>query len=211
MSPAGWKRISRQAPTAYKLTGEDRSPRICGEMRPDRSTSEELEAILERFSASIRASILKFGLQEKGIDPEDVFQDIRLKIIKKIFSANKIRSPASYINSVVHSTLIDCLRKSRAQEEIFQFERLERLQQAGSQKDVGGVDTLIRRAIGEAVDSLIPSRKKALKMFLLNMTVEEIARSLNWTPIKTRTLIYRGLDDIKRKLKKRGIEHDDRS
>jgi DNA-directed RNA polymerase specialized sigma24 family protein len=43
------------------------------------------------------------------------------------------------------------------------------------------------------------------------MTLEEIARSLNWTPIKTRTLIYRGLDDIKRKLKKRGIDHDDRS
>lgn len=180
-------------------------------MRPDRSTSEELEAILERFSASIRASILKFGLEQKGIDPEDVYQDIRLKIIKKIFSAKKIRSPASYINSVVHSTLMDCLRKSRAQEEIFQVERLERLRQAEGQKEPQVGDTFARRAIGEAVDSLIPSRKKALKMFLLNMTVEEIARSLNWTPIKTRTLIYRGLDDIKRKLNKRGIDHDDRS
>jgi RNA polymerase sigma factor (sigma-70 family) len=177
-------------------------------MRPDRGTSEELEAILERFSASIRASIMKFGLEEKGIDPEDVLQDIRLKIIKKIFSAKKIRSPASYINSVVHTTLIDCLRKSRAHEEILQ---LERLRQAEGQKEPRVGDTLARRAIGEAVDSLIPSRKKALKMFLLNMTVEEIARSLNWTPIKTRTLIYRGLDDIKRKLKKRGIDHDDRS
>jgi len=198
-------------PMAFKLTGEDRFPRIRGEMRPDKGTSEELEAILERFSASIRASILKFGLEQKGIDPEDVYQDIRLKIIKKILSAKKIRSPASYINSVVHSTLIDCLRKSRAQEEILQFERLERLRQAEGQKEPRGVDTLARRALGEAVDSLIPSRKKALKMFLLNMTVEEIARSLNWTPIKTRTLIYRGLDDIKRKLKKRGIDHEDRS
>ena len=198
-------------PGTYKLTGEDGFPRIRGEMRPDRGTPEELEAILERFSASIRASILKFGLEKKGIDPEDVFQDIRLKIIKKIFSAKKMRSPASYINSVVHSTLMDCLRRSRAQEEIFQFERLERLRQAGSQKEAQGVDTLVRRAIWEAVDSLIPSRKKAIKMFLLNMTIKEIARSLNWTPIKTRTLIYRGLDDIKRKLKKRGIDHDDRS
>lgn len=193
------------------MTGEDRFPRIRGEMRPDSGTSEELEAILARFSASIRTSILKFGLEQRGIDPEDVFQDIRLKIIKKIFSAKKIRSPASYINSVVHSTLMDCLRKSRAQEEIFQFERLETLRQAGSQKEARGVDTVVRRAIEEAIDSLIPSRKKALKMFLLNMTVEEIARSLNWTPIKTRTLIYRGLDNIKRKLKKRGIDHDDRS
>jgi RNA polymerase sigma-70 factor (ECF subfamily) len=179
-------------------------------MRQDRGTPEELEAVLGRFSASIRASILKFGLEEKGIDPEDVFQDIRLKIIKKIFSAKKIRSPASYINSVVHSTLIDCLRKSRAQEEILQLERLERLRQAEGQNEPRGSDPLARRAIGEAVESLIPSRKKALKMFLLNMTVEEIARSLNWTPIKTRTLIYRGLDDIREKLKKRGIDNDDR-
>lgn len=179
-------------------------------MRQDRGTPEELEAILERFSASIRASILKFGLEQKGIDPEDVYQDIRLKIVKKILSAKKIRSPASYINSVVHTTLIDCLRKSRAQEEIFQYERLEKLRQAEGQNEPRGRDPA-RRAIGEAVESLIPSRKKALKMFLLNMTVEEIAHSLNWTPIKTRTLIYRGLDDIKKKLKKKGIDHDDRS
>ena len=211
MSPADRMRISRPAPTAYKLTGEDRFSRIRDEMRPDRGTPEELEAILERFSASIRASIMRFGLEEKGIDPEDILQDIRLKIIKKIFSANKIRSPASYINSVVQTTLIDCLRKSRAHEEILQLERLERLRQAEGQKEPRVGDMLARRAIGEAVDSLIPSRKKALKMFLLNMTVEEIACSLNWTPIKTRTLIYRGLDDIKRKLKKRGIDHDDRS
>src|SRR4030042_6141461 len=166
MSPPGWKRISRQAPTAFKLTGEDRSPRICGEMRPDRGTPEELEAILERFSASIRASIMKFGLEEKGIDPEDVLQDIRLKIIKKIFSANKIRSPASYINSVVQTTLIDCLRKSRAHEELLQLERLEKLRQAEGQKEPRVGDTLARRAIGEAVDSLIPAQTKDFHMLL---------------------------------------------
>lgn len=192
------------------MTGADRFLRIRGEMRTDRGTSEELEAFLERFSASIRASILKFGLEEKGIDPEDVLQDIRLKIIKINFSAKKIRSPASYINSVVHSALMDCLRRSRAQEEILQFERQETLRQAEGPKEPRAVDILARKAIGEAVNSLVPSRRKALKMFLLNMTVEEIARSLNWTPIKTRTLIYRGLDDIKRKLKKKGIDYDDR-
>ena len=53
------------------------------------------------------------------------------------------------------------------------------------------------------------SRRRVVRLFLLNMTLEEIAIFLNWSEAKTRNLLYRGLDDLKRMLKEKGIEYED--
>jgi RNA polymerase sigma-70 factor (ECF subfamily) len=63
--------------------------------------------------------------------------------------------------------------------------------------------------VGEAVESLMLSRQRVVKLFLLNMTLEEIAVVLNWSEAKTRNLLYRGLDDLKKILRKKGIEYED--
>jgi len=56
------------------------------------------------------------------------------------------------------------------------------------------------------MQSLIESRRRAVKLFLLNMTIEEIAIYLQWSKDKTRNLLYRGLSDLKKTLKEKGIE-----
>jgi len=63
--------------------------------------------------------------------------------------------------------------------------------------------------LGQCVDSLLDSRKKVVKLYLLNMTLEEIAGFFNWTPHKTRNLLYRGLNDLKKILKEKGIDYED--
>ena len=65
--------------------------------------------------------------------------------------------------------------------------------------------------IGEAVESLMDSRRRVVKLFLLSMTLEEIAIFLNWSEAKTRNLLYRGLDDLKKILLEKGIEYEDQS
>jgi len=60
-------------------------------MSQERTASEEFEAILERFSGTIRASVLRFGLEAKGVDPEDVLQEIRMKVWKGLIGEKKIR------------------------------------------------------------------------------------------------------------------------
>jgi len=62
--------------------------------------------------------------------------------------------------------------------------------------------------VGEAVESLMDSRRRVVKLFLLNMTLEEISIFLDWSEAKTRNLLYRGLDDLKKKLKEKGIEYE---
>jgi len=45
----------------------------------------------------------------------------------------------------------------------------------------------------------------------LNMTIEEISIFLKWSKDKTRNLLYRGLSDLKKILREKGIEYEDKT
>jgi RNA polymerase sigma-70 factor (ECF subfamily) len=174
----------------------------------EKAATVEFEAILARFSSSIKSSVLKFGLDKRGVDPEDVLQEIRMKVWKRTLSEKKIRHPASYINTVVNSTLIDCLRRSRREARIIQQEKdKKRMEARGKAKPLAD-HQVPWNVIGQAADLLLEARRQAVKLFLLNMTIEEIALSLDWSPDKARNLVYRGLSDMRKILKERGIEYD---
>jgi RNA polymerase sigma factor (sigma-70 family) len=179
-------------------------------MSQERTVSEEFKAILDKFSGSIKASVLRYGLADRGIDPDDVLQEIRIKVWRSVQSEKKIRSQASYIKSVVNSTLVDCLRRSRRDKKLMQHEvEKTRLEAQGAGDSLTDAAAL-KKIIGEAADSLLESRRQVVKMFLLNMSVEEIAVSLNWSQDKARNLLYRGLSDMRKILKGRGIVYEDR-
>jgi len=82
--------------------------------------------------------------------------------------------------------------------------------EAGSGNGRTAEGAFLMKVIGEAADSLMDSRRQAVKLFLLNMSVEEIAVSLDWSQDKARNLLYRGLSDMRKILKTRGIEYEDR-
>ncbi len=164
------------------------------------------EAALERFSVFIRAHIRRFGLDRRGIDPEDVIQDIKLKLWKKYGrEKNPVLRP-SYIKRVMDSTLIDILRKIRLQGEVVRPENQETLRRAGVLREEWPEDAHFREKVKAVADTLRESRRKVVKLYLLDMTIEEIASSLNWSRAKTRNLLYRGIEDLKKSIAKKGDE-----
>ena len=180
-------------------------------MISERAREEELETLLARFSGFIRAHIQKFDIQRLGIDPDDVAQEVKIKIWRLFESEKNIVNHASYIKKIVDSSVIDQIRRLRREEMIF---RLERQKQVAEREDMYRPKTLrntvLREIIGRAADALIDSRRNVVKLYLLNMSLEEIARFYGWSRHKTRNLLYRGLSDLKRSLKKSDVEHEDR-
>jgi len=65
----------------------------------------------------------------------------------------------------------------------------------------------MEEAVGRAVERLISSRRQVVKLYLVGLTISEISSYLNWTPDKTRNLLYRGLADLKETIK--GMEAED--
>jgi RNA polymerase sigma factor (sigma-70 family) len=171
----------------------------------------ELRSLLNRFGILIKVQVAKFNLQKFGLDPEDVSQEISIKLWKILQDEKDIRNYPSYIRKIINSSVIDVLRKWKREENVFLYEKLRRVSEM---KNDYLPDPLyedhLKTAVGEAVNCLLESRRKVVKLFLLGMTIEEISAYLDWSKDKTRNLLYRGLTDLKKRLKKRDINYENK-
>ncbi len=178
-------------------------------MNSGNNKSKELEAILNRFTLFIKAQIQKFDLQKNGIDPDDIAQEVRIKIWKILEDEKKIMNYASYIKRIIDSSVIDKIRKLKREEGILNHEKQKLVSEHHNHYRTEIIlDKNLKKIIAQSVDSLLESRRKVVKLFLLNMTIEEIAIFFKWSKDKTRNLLYRGLADLKDILKEKGIDYE---
>jgi len=171
----------------------------------------EFEALLEKFADFIRIHISKFNLPKFGLDPEDISQEIRIKIWKLLNTEKVISNYPSYIKKIVYSSVIDLLRKWKREEGIFIQEKQRKI--AETKLDYVAdcnKEAQIKEIIAEAINSLIESRRKVVKLFLLDMNIEEISAFYSWSQNKTRNLLYRGLSDLKNVLKDKDVDYENK-
>lgn len=170
---------------------------------------DQLEKLLSSFSNFIRIHIHKYDLQRYGIDPDDVAQEIRIKLWKLLTNEKNIDYQSSYIKKIIESTVIDHIRKWRRQHSSFNQIDMKTIAER-SLADYSHLpsEEKIQEILASALDQLIESRRKAVKLFLLNMSIEEIAHYYSWSKDKARNLIYRGLTDLKKILKEKGIYYE---
>lgn len=182
-------------------------------MNQGKAKSKEFEAVINRFSLFIKGYIQKYNLQKNGIDPDDIIQEVKIKIWKILDDEKKIINYASYIKKIVDSSVIDKLRKLKREEGIFLYERQkivsERKRHYKDRTEIT-LDKNLKKIIAQSVDLLLESRRKVVKLFLLNMTIDEIAALFHWSKDKTRNLLYRGLNDLKNMLKEKCIEYENK-
>lgn len=110
----------------------------------------------------------------------------------------------------MNSTVIDHIRRIRREERIL-FSEIQRkiAERRGTYKKERIDEKNYKNILRQSVDFLLDSRRKVVKLYLLNMTLEEIAEYFNWSLHKTRNLLYRGLNDLKKILQEKGIEYED--
>jgi RNA polymerase sigma factor (sigma-70 family) len=166
------------------------------------SSNRDLETLLARFTNFIRAHIQKFEVQRFGIDPDDIAQEVRIKIWKLIKSEKNVVSYASYIKKIVDTVVIDQLRLLKKDEHLYRLEKQKQVaEQLNGYRPEVLRNALMKEAVGKAVESLIESRRNVVKLYLFELSIEEISRFYGWSLHKTRNLLYRGLADLKRSLK----------
>jgi RNA polymerase sigma-70 factor (ECF subfamily) len=66
------------------------------------------------------------------------------------------------------------------------------------------------RELGEQVEvalqAITPSRRPVVRMYLAGYGTTEIGELLGWTEAKARNLVYRGLADLRSRLRDMGID-----
>jgi RNA polymerase sigma-70 factor (ECF subfamily) len=176
----------------------------------DKKKEDELRSILDRFSGLIRVHIIKFNPQRFGLDPDDISQEIRIKIWRLLHDEKNIKNYASYIKKIVNSSVIDVLRKWKRDEGIMLLEKQKKVSEIKRDYPASlSLEEHLKDTVAQAVDSLIESRRKVVRLYLLDMTIEEISAFYNWSTNKTRNLLYRGLADLKSILKNKDVDYED--
>ena len=173
---------------------------------------KEFDVVINKFSRFINGHIRKFNLPKEGIDPDDVFQEVRIKIWKLLNDEKKIACYSSYIKKIVDSSVIDYIRKMRRERELILKQKHKTISEwKGTYEKARIHNNNLLKIVNDSVDSLLLSRKKVVKLYLLNLSIEEISTFFSWSRHKTRNLLYRGLSDLRKALKEKGIEYEIKS
>jgi len=175
----------------------------------DKKKEEEFGEILDNYAEFLSSHIKKYDLHKYGLDPEDIMQDVRIKIWKLVHDERIIFSHGSYMKKIISSSVIDHLRKFRREDGLFRHEKqkhIAELRQSYSQDAVS--TSIFENTLGKAVERLINSRRQVVKLYLLSFNIQEISSYLNWSLDKTRNLLYRGLADLRNILKDMDFKHE---
>lgn len=160
---------------------------------------------LEEITSSVHSIISKKFPHLNGGDSEDIEQEVKLKIWKMVSNGKKIDNLKSYLWKVVYTTALDIMETQLKELPLETY--LESMTSVSPLfgelgKTESGIEKEeLKKILEKIIDSLPPKRRTVLKLHLAGMDLDEMADFLNWTHHKVRHLFYRGVQDLKVKLK----------
>jgi RNA polymerase sigma-70 factor (ECF subfamily) len=168
--------------------------------------SSSIEALIARFRTMVCSVGARRGLIEADLD--EVLQDVRIRL----WHAGEGGKPleelgSSYLYHLATTAALDLLRRRRARraDDIEDIrERTELTTDDASPHEAMEARELASQ-IEAAIDTLSIDRRVAVRLHLTGYDRADIARMLGWTDARTRNLLYRGLDDLRRQLTDMGI------
>lgn len=181
--------------------------------RDSESIDARLQQVLGDFGARLGALMRSYRLDRHGIDPDDVEQEVRIRLWKAISRDRSGAFHASYVQRVVATTVIDALRRA----EVRAAEPLPEDDDEPGQMPESAIGPEQSAADGERMSGLqrclaeIPERRRLpITLHLQGYSLQEIADVVGTSAEAARKLVTRGLDGLKGRLRELGYgEFDD--
>jgi RNA polymerase sigma factor (sigma-70 family) len=172
-----------------------------------------LQEVLASYGKRLRMLVDSHCGRDRGLDADDIEQEVHIKLWKMLESDKTLDFPASYIQKVVATTVIDALRRA----DVRQAESLETdvepavdpsyagPMQPDRHAGHGNWGALLLRCIAE-----LPERRRLpVQLALQGFKAEEIASMTGCTVAAAQQLSYRGIEDLKIRLKELGADEID--
>ncbi|RME48130.1 MAG: sigma-70 family RNA polymerase sigma factor [Chloroflexi bacterium] len=225
----GWKEPVGGSLRSLRLGGDVRRRRVGRKTLFTKSSamaegaqSDEVEArfttIVEEYGRFLRHTIVQLCPKDLGIQFDDIEQEARLRLWRALQRGKEIRDVASYIYRVAVTTTIDAVRRVKARREE-QLQLAEEVEAGEKQMDPVLVDRRtppelvaerrqVMRKVEAALSRLPDNRRRAVGLHLMGLTSQEIAELLGWSEPKARNLVYRGLNELRQRLRAEGVEYE---
>ncbi len=169
--------------------------------------SPALEALVARYGATLKQVGERHGLTGHLVD--EVIQEVRISLWRARPGVAQLAAvSAGYMYRTAVTAALQVLRRRRAKRE--SSSELSPVVQATAASPSATPEQVLELAelgaqVRAAVAELDAPRQAVVRLHLHGYHREEIAELLGWTEAKTRNLLYRGLEDLRRALAARGI------
>jgi RNA polymerase sigma factor (sigma-70 family) len=182
---------------------------------PDPGVESRFEALVTSYQKFLHETVLKLCPRDLGLQVDEIEQEVRIRLWRAIQSETDIRHGASYIHRVVLTATIDAIRRVRARRE----DPFDPLTDDANHDVLGrpaapaSPERIVERRqlfdrVAAALARISPDRRRAAGLYLEGLTLQEIAALLNWSESRTRNLMYRGLNDLRKLLRADGIDYE---
>jgi RNA polymerase sigma-70 factor (ECF subfamily) len=178
---------------------------------PDQPTPPSaLDAALTSFTEMVRRVGWRHRLSDADVD--EVLQEVRIRIWKASGGSDApseqiLQSPTSYVYKTAVSAAIDLIRRQRSERarNTISLEGDAPVLDTAPTAQADLETTELMEQVSRAIETIPDSRRPAVRMYLAGYSREDIAELMGWSEAKTRNLVYRGLDDLRRRLTELGI------
>jgi len=187
------------------------------EERPVKPAPDPLEEILEQYGSLLRGVIARVCPRDFGLQFDDIEQEARLRLWRALRDETEIRRPASYLYRVAVTATLDAVRRATARRE-------DQL----CPSDPEPISLPFGLAVGRSNPSpesrahergllakvqavlrrMAPRKRSAVSLHIRGFTPAEIAQLTGWSEPRARSLVYRGLKELRSKLAAEGIEYE---
>lgn len=173
----------------------------------------QLASLLARHGTRLRLLVAQHCSANQGLDPDDIEQEVRIRLWKALERENNPALPASYIQRVVVTTVIDALRRSKPE----QTTALpEDGQEAGIEALLDPVGPVRSACDGQHMDMVraaieaLPGGGGSRYGWRCRASPRRrSAKLLDMTATMAKNLMYRGLYELRDRLRAAGLDGSD--
>ncbi len=189
----------------------DSSPRLYVPMHTDPLTEYELNRHLPDFYPRIYRMV-RAMVYGSGLDPEDITQDIFLKVFSKRHLYNGKSSLYTWTYQIARNTVFDALRRYKIQRRIFWWSELDDDSDKfeSEQSDDEEMDRRERKEFLHKALAALPEKERLIITMrdLEGMSYEEISGIENIAVGTVKSRIFNARQRLKKQLVELGVDHE---
>ncbi|MCB1560521.1 MAG: sigma-70 family RNA polymerase sigma factor [Xanthomonadales bacterium] len=173
---------------------------------------DPFNALIARFGARVRSLVQQHCSGNQGLDADDVEQEVRIRLWKCLQRDRNAVLPASYIQRVVVSTVIDAVRRAQARpmdsiEDAGDESSWDLPEEAGPQRQASRQQQMA--ALRQALAELPERRRRLVELNLQGFGPSEAGELVGLSADAARKLMERGMKCLRERLEALAMELND--
>lgn len=173
------------------------------------SAEQHLTRLLDEYGCALRNAVARVCRGPLGLQRDEIEQEARIRLWRAIRRETTIVDLRLYMHRIVATAAIDAMRQIRSRREI-PLERqdaedddrtwLDNVHGGPSPERIAS-DRQLAGVARQILARLPANRRRAVGLHLQGFTTEEVAELMGWSEAKARNLVYRGLGELRAKLR----------